>query len=98
MKKNILIAGKGGQGIKGLSKILSKSLVDAGIYIFNYRLYQSLIRGGNNFNIICISDKPVYSFEYDYDIAVVFNKGALELHRKNCKDDLPVGLCTSIEQ
>jgi 2-oxoglutarate ferredoxin oxidoreductase subunit alpha len=85
MRINILITGKAGQGIKGLSDMLSQALVKEGLYVFNYRMYRSLIAGGNNFDILCVSEKPVFSFDNEYDIAVLLDKESLEIHRKEMK-------------
>jgi len=45
MRLNILIGGKAGQGINKVSSIVSNVLVNYGYFTFNYRDYQSLIRG-----------------------------------------------------
>jgi 2-oxoglutarate/2-oxoacid ferredoxin oxidoreductase subunit alpha len=86
MRINILITGKAGQGIKGLSDMLSKALVNKGLFVFNYRMYGSLIEGGNNFDILCVSDKPVYSFDEEFDIAVLLDKESLKIHEKEMKN------------
>jgi 2-oxoglutarate ferredoxin oxidoreductase subunit alpha len=85
MRINILIAGKAGQGIKNLADMLSKALVKEGLYVFNYRMYRSLITGGSNFNVLCVSEKPVFSFDNEYDIAVLLDKESLEIHKKEMK-------------
>jgi len=87
MRFNILIAGKAGQGIKGLADILSESLVRAGYYIFNYRDYQSLITGGHNFNVVSISEKPINSFDRKYDAALLFDELSLREHKDEFKKD-----------
>ena len=48
------MGGKAGQGINKISEIVSETLVRHGYYVFVYRDYQSLIRGGHNFNIVSI--------------------------------------------
>jgi 2-oxoglutarate ferredoxin oxidoreductase subunit alpha len=85
MRINILIAGKAGQGIKGLSEMLSKALTKAGFYVFNYRLYQSLIIGGNNFDVLCVSDKPILSYDKEIDIAILLDKESFNIHKNNFK-------------
>ena len=59
MRCNILIGGKAGQGINAVSEIVADVLTNQGYFIFNYRDYPSLIRGGHNFNILSISKKSV---------------------------------------
>lgn len=83
MRFNILIGGRAGQGINELANILSRVLGNAGFYVFNYRDYESLITGGHNFNVLCISDKKVGSFDYRYDAVLALNKETLEIHRQN---------------
>ena len=85
MKKTILIGGKAGQGIAMTSALLGKIFANAGLYVFNYRDYPSLIRGGHNFNVLSVSDSPVFSFEKDYDIIVALDQNTIEKHKKYLK-------------
>jgi len=87
MKLNILFGGKAGQGINIVSHILAKILVKQGIYIFQSRDYESLIRGGHNFNILTLSDKPVNSNESKIDILVSIDTKTIELHKDELKQD-----------
>lgn len=77
----ILIGGAAGQGINRLSEIISKLLLKKGYFVFNYRDYQSLIRGGHNFNIISFSDLPIHSCNYSVDMLISLDKKTIELHR-----------------
>ena len=86
MRVNILIAGKAGQGLNELSIFLSKILIKSGFYVFNHRIYQSLISGGHNFNIICVSDKEVYSHDEEFDIALLLDENSFKIHKQNLKD------------
>ena len=83
MKLNICIGGKAGQGINKISAILSSILTKYGYYTFNYRDYQSLIRGGHNFNVLSISDEPVNSQDSKINILVCFDARTLSTHQKN---------------
>ncbi|MDP7520977.1 MAG: 2-oxoacid:acceptor oxidoreductase family protein, partial [Candidatus Pacearchaeota archaeon] len=67
MRLNILIGGRAGQGINIISEIVSKTITSQGYFIFNYRDYPSLIRGGHNFNILSISDEKIESHESKLD-------------------------------
>ena len=87
MKLNILIGGKAGQGINKVSEIVSNVLVDFGYYTFNYRDYQSLIRGGHNFNVLTISDESVFSNESRIDILVALDDRTLNQHKKDLKKE-----------
>lgn len=61
MKKTIIIGGKAGQGPNLVMNLLSSALLKSGFYVFASRDYQSLIRGGHNFNTITFSDEKVFS-------------------------------------
>ena len=52
---------------------------------FYSRDYQSLIRGGHNFNVLTFSDKPVYSNESKIDILVSLDKNTESIHKNELK-------------
>lgn len=81
MSLTILIGGKAGQGINKVSEIISNTLVKYGYYTFNYRDYQSLIRGGHNFNNLCISSTPIESHESRAGILVAFDERTVKTHK-----------------
>lgn len=85
MEKTILIGGKAGQGSAFTASFIGKVFCRLGYYVFNYRDYPSLIRGGHNFNVLRISDKPVYSHKNKYDIILALDQKTIELHQKNLK-------------
>ena len=85
MKKTILVGGKAGQGIGMTSALLGKIFTRGGFYVFNYKDYPSLIRGGHNFNILSISDTTVSSFEKKYDVIVALDQETIEKHKKGLK-------------
>jgi len=82
MRLNILIGGKAGQGINKVSEIVSNVLASYGYFTFNYRNYQSLIRGGHNFNVLSISDTQIESHETKMDIIVALDERTLETHKQ----------------
>ncbi|MFH1575529.1 MAG: 2-oxoacid:acceptor oxidoreductase subunit alpha [Candidatus Nealsonbacteria bacterium] len=85
MTKTILIGGAAGLGSAVTSNIIGKVFCSLGYYVFNYRDYPSLIRGGHNFNVLQISDKPVYSHEEKYDIILALDQKTINLHQANLK-------------
>jgi 2-oxoglutarate/2-oxoacid ferredoxin oxidoreductase subunit alpha len=85
VKYNILFGGKAGQGPNILTKVFADALNERGFYVFHSRDYQSLIRGGHNFNVLTFSDKPVNSNESKYDLIVALDENTLEIHKKNLK-------------
>lgn len=87
MKISILIGGEAGQGSARTSLMIGKAFTSLGYYVFNYRDYPSLIRGGHNFNVLTISSEPVYSHEDSYDVIIALDKITIEKHEKNLKKD-----------
>lgn len=87
MKKTILIGGKAGQGTNVTSYFIGEVFSSSGYYVFNYRDYPSLIRGGHNFNVIKISDKPVYSHSNKYDLIVALDQTTIDKHAKGLKEN-----------
>jgi 2-oxoglutarate ferredoxin oxidoreductase subunit alpha len=85
MKFNIILGGKAGQGPNILADIICEGLINLGFYAFNSRDYQSLIRGGHNFNHITFSDSPIYSNQSKVDILICLDDKTLELHKKELK-------------
>lgn len=84
-KFNILFGGKAGQGANVLSMMLGEALIKKGYFVFLSRDYQSLIRGGHNFNVLTFSDEPVYSNESKVDLIVAIDDKTLEIHKKELK-------------
>jgi len=85
MKVTILFGGPAGTGPNVLTNILGQALVKQGYYVFYSRDYQSLIRGGHNFNVLTLSDEPVYSNESKVDILVALDENTEELHKSALK-------------
>ncbi len=83
MRCEILVGGKAGQGPNILTEILSQALIKEGYFVFYSRDYQSLIRGGHNFNILSFSDEPVYSNSSKIDVLVSLDESTEKIHSKN---------------
>jgi len=84
---NILFGGKAGQGSNILSAILGEALTKEGYYVFVSRDYQSLIRGGHNFNVLTFSDEPLKSNDSVIDVLVALDENTINLHKKELKKD-----------
>lgn len=80
---NILIGGKAGQGPNILVHTLGKALVRKGFFVFYARDYQSLIRGGHNFNVLTFSNEPVHSNDSQIDILVALDEETITIHRES---------------
>ncbi|MDO8623588.1 MAG: 2-oxoacid:acceptor oxidoreductase family protein [archaeon] len=85
MRFNIIIGGKAGQGPNILAQILSDALIKKGFYVFNSRDYESVIRGGHNFNYITFSDEEVYSNDSELDILVCLDENTKKRHKEDVK-------------
>ncbi len=85
MRYNILIGGSAGQGINKVSQIMSEILTSYGYFTFNYRDYQSLVRGGHNFNVLNFSDTETASTDFFVDIIVALDNHTEILHRGQLK-------------
>ncbi|RLC35442.1 MAG: 2-oxoacid:acceptor oxidoreductase subunit alpha [Candidatus Nealsonbacteria bacterium] len=83
MQKTILIGGEAGLGTAVTSHLIGKIFCSLGYYVFNYRDYPSLIRGGHNFNVLRISDKPIHSHEEKYDIILALDQKTADIHEKD---------------
>ena len=82
---NILVGGKAGQGPNFLTHFLAEALINKGYYVFYSRDYQSLIRGGHNFNVLTFSKEPVNSNDSKLDILICLDENTEEIHKKNLK-------------
>ncbi|MBT3404613.1 hypothetical protein HN832_03255 [archaeon] len=87
MRLNILFGGPAGTGPNILTHILAEALVAKGYYVFYARDYQSLIRGGHNFNVLTISEEPVNSNDSEIDVLVCLDETTKKMHEKDLKKD-----------
>jgi len=85
MEITILFGGEAGQGPNILTNILGQALVKQGYYVFYSRDYQSLIRGGHNFNVLSFSDKPIHSNESKVDILISLDEATEKIHKEALK-------------
>jgi 2-oxoglutarate ferredoxin oxidoreductase subunit alpha len=61
MEFNVLIGGEAGQGMFSVELELSEILSRLGYHFFATKNYMSRIRGGHNYHMIRISEKPVHA-------------------------------------
>ncbi len=83
MRHEILIGGKAGQGPNILSELVSKGLISKGYYVFYSRDYQSLIRGGHNFNQVAFSNNPLHSNSSGVDVLVCLDENTKSIHKSS---------------
>jgi 2-oxoglutarate ferredoxin oxidoreductase subunit alpha len=70
----ITVAGEAGQGIARSADIIARDFASRGFYVFNYRDYGSLIKGGENFNLIRVGTEPVRSNNWKSDYSMIFGR------------------------
>lgn len=85
MDYSILIGGAAGQGLDTSANILEKILKRSGFYVFTYRDYMSMVRGGHNFTQIRFSDRDISSFTEEVNIILALNKETIEVHKDRLK-------------
>ncbi|MDO8528823.1 MAG: 2-oxoacid:acceptor oxidoreductase family protein [Nanoarchaeota archaeon] len=85
MRINVLFGGEAGQGPNILTQVLGRALVNQGYYVFFSRDYQSLIRGGHNFNVLTFSEEETHSNDSRMDIIVALDDNTEKLHEKELK-------------
>ena len=75
------IGGEAGMGIMVTGQIFAKICSRAGLNIFGYTEYPSLIRGGHNTYHARVSDRPFYCQKFTSDLLVALNKETIDLHK-----------------
>jgi 2-oxoglutarate ferredoxin oxidoreductase subunit alpha len=83
---SILIGGKAGEGIDNSSSLIASILNKLGYYIYVYRDYPSIIRGGHTFSIIRASVNKVNAHSNKIDFLLALNQDALDFHKDKLTD------------
>ncbi len=98
MTESILIGGQAGQGVAKASTVLGKMLVKHGFYVFNYRDYPSLIRGGHNFNIVTFDRDRVFSHSYsNITYALLLDQRSFNTHKEKFTDNTTIITLDSVD-
>lgn len=82
---SVLIGGKAGDGIDKAGLVISDILNRLGYFIYIYREYPSIIRGGHTFSIIRASKEKVFTHTDSVDVLLAMNKEAIALHTERLK-------------
>jgi 2-oxoglutarate ferredoxin oxidoreductase subunit alpha len=77
----IVFGGKAGQGPNILSEVVSAGLIEQGFCVFYSRDYQSLIRGGHNFNTLSFSENKIRSNKTKIDVLVCLDDFTEKEHK-----------------
>ncbi len=82
----IKITGEAGQGLQVISEAIGRLFQSAGYYVLIDFDFMSRIRGGNNFNRLRVSTKPVFAPRRLSDITVCLDKKSIALHLDSLTD------------
>jgi 2-oxoglutarate ferredoxin oxidoreductase subunit alpha len=79
-RTSIKIVGASGQGINSIGAIVAKGLKRSGYFVFGYREYPSLIKGGHASYQLDIASEKLRSTETKVNILVALNHHGLEMN------------------
>jgi len=74
------IGGEAGFGIMTTGEVFARICMRAGLNVFTYPEYPSLIRGGHNTVQVTVSANPVTSHSLTIQLLLALNRATLELH------------------
>ena len=83
---SILIGGKAGYGIDRASLVLARIVGQLGYFLYVYRDYPSLIRGGHTFSIIRASKEKVSAHKDRVDVLIALDQETFDIHKGSLKD------------
>jgi 2-oxoglutarate ferredoxin oxidoreductase subunit alpha len=84
-RTSIKIVGASGQGINSIGAVVAKGLKRSGYYVFGYREYPSLVKGGHASYQLDVSNERVRSSETKVNVLVALNHHGLELNMEDLK-------------
>lgn len=87
MDYTILIGGAAGQGVDTVVSLLERTIKRNGYYVFTYKDFMSMVRGGHNFMQIRFSDKPLTTFSHKLDMIFALNEETISLHKDRLKEN-----------
>ena len=85
MDYTVLVGGAAGQGIDTVVHLLERTIKRSGYYVFTYKNFMSMVRGGHNFMQVRFSDKPLTTFTTQVDMIFALNEETITLHRDKLK-------------
>lgn len=77
---SVLIGGRAGEGINNAGMVVAHLMNHLGYYVYMYYDYPSLIRGGHNFALVRISDRPVAVHRGTADFVLALNQETIARH------------------
>ena len=76
----IKIGGEAGQGVESSGAGFTRALARGGLHVLGTSDYMSRIRGGYNFFLIRVNEKPIYTPVDPVDLVIAFNAQAITAH------------------
>lgn len=87
MRLDLLFGGDQGKGIDKVASMAADLFSDLGYYVFKYRDYGSLIKGGHSFDVLSISDEPVHSHRHSLDAILALDDKTVEKHKDRLREE-----------
>ncbi len=84
------IGGEAGYGILSAGAMFTRAMLRAGLYVFDYPEYPSLIRGGHNTYEVIVSDEKVYAPHRPINLLVALNENTINEHKHELSDDAAI--------
>lgn len=83
---SVLIGGRAGEGINNAGMIVAHLMNHLGYYVYMYYDYPSLIRGGHNFALVRIADRPIGVHRETVDFMLALNQETIARHTNKFHD------------
>jgi 2-oxoglutarate ferredoxin oxidoreductase subunit alpha len=88
MELNVVIAGEAGQGAFSVELELTETLSRLNYHFFATKDYMSRVRGGHNFHMVRIAEKPVHALDGGHwDMVVALDDETETRHRPNLREE-----------
>lgn len=81
----VKVAGESGMGVNSVGEALAKALKNSGMYIFGYREYPSLIKGGYACYQLDISDSKINASSSECDVLLSLSRASLNAYLKTVR-------------
>ena len=87
MEFNVLIGGEAGQGAFSVELELTETLIKLNYHFFATKRYMSRIRGGHNFHMVRIADRPVHALNGGkWDMVVALDDETEGFHKPDLRE------------
>jgi len=87
---NWKIGGEAGYGILSAGAMFSRAMIRAGLFIYDYSEYPSLIRGGHNTYEVSVADQKIFAPRRPINILVALNQEMVDLHRNELSPEAAI--------